>query len=99
MALKAFGYTDMHPVIRKSLAASRELVWEMGDKALYMPCVSPNWNTALACKALLASGVRGDHPALTAAAQWFIDHQIFKPGDWSVKRPDQTGRVGVRIFQ
>jgi squalene-hopene/tetraprenyl-beta-curcumene cyclase len=88
MALKAVGYRNEHPVIRKALEASHELIWEMGDKALYMPCVSPNWNTALACKALLASGVRGDHPALEASAQWFIDRQVFVPGDWSVKRPN-----------
>jgi squalene-hopene/tetraprenyl-beta-curcumene cyclase len=88
MALKAVGFRNEHPVIRKSLEASRELIWEMGDRALYMPCVSPNWNTALACKALLASGMHGDHPALAAATQWFIDHQVFTPGDWSIKRPD-----------
>jgi squalene-hopene/tetraprenyl-beta-curcumene cyclase len=87
MALKAVGYRNQHPAIRKSLEASRELIWEMGDKALYMPCVSPNWNTALACKALLASGMHGDHPALAAAKQWFIDHQVFTSGDWSIKRP------------
>jgi squalene-hopene/tetraprenyl-beta-curcumene cyclase len=88
MALNAVGYRNEHPVIRKSLEASRELVWEMGEQALYMPCVSPNWNTALACKALLASGMRGDHPALGAATRWFIDHQVFTSGDWSIKRPD-----------
>ena len=88
MALRGLGYRDGHPVIRKSIEASRELIWEMGDKALYMPCVSPNWNTALACKALLASGMPGDHPALESATRWFIDHQVFTAGDWSIKRPD-----------
>jgi squalene-hopene/tetraprenyl-beta-curcumene cyclase len=88
MALSAIGYSREHPVIRKALKASRELVWEMGDKALYMPCVSPNWNTALACKAMLASGIPGDHPAIMKAGDWFLDHQIFEPGDWSIKRPD-----------
>lgn len=88
MALKAIGYADGHPVIRRAIEASRELIWEMGDRALYMPCVSPNWNTALAAKALLASGTRPDDPALTGAARWLIDHQIFKRGDWSVKRPE-----------
>ncbi len=87
MALKGFGYRNEHPVIVKSLEASRELVWEKDDKALCMPCVSPNWNTALACKALLASGMGTDHPALEAANKWFIDHQVFTRGDWSIKRP------------
>ncbi|HVN27863.1 MAG TPA: squalene--hopene cyclase, partial [Candidatus Binataceae bacterium] len=89
MALNAVGYRNEHPVIRKALDASRELVWELGEgRALYMPCVSPNWNTALACKALIASGMRGDHPAMRAATRWFIDHQVFVKGDWSVKRPE-----------
>ena len=87
MALKGIGYRNDHPVIRKSIEASRELIWEMGDKALYMPCVSPNWNTALACKALLAAGMSGDHPAFEAATKWFIDRQVFTTGDWSIKRP------------
>jgi squalene-hopene/tetraprenyl-beta-curcumene cyclase len=87
MALKATGYDDQHPVIRNALDASRELVWEMGDRALYMPCVSPNWNTALACKALLAAGVAKDDPALMASTKWLTDHQILKRGDWAVKRP------------
>ena len=88
MALKALGYRNEHPVVRKGLEATRELIWEMGDRALYMPCVSPNWDTALAAKALLDSGMSGDHPALKQSAGWLIEHQIFKKGDWSVKRPD-----------
>lgn len=87
MALVGFGYRRDHPVIAKGVEASRELVWEMGDKALYMPCVSPNWNTALAAKALLASGLAPEHPAVARASRWLIDHQITKPGDWSAKRP------------
>ena len=88
MALKALGYRNEHPVLRKGLDATRELIWEMGDRALYMPCVSPNWDTALAAKALLDSGLNGDHPALKQSSRWLIANQIFKKGDWSVKRPD-----------
>jgi squalene-hopene/tetraprenyl-beta-curcumene cyclase len=88
MALKGLGYRNDHPVIVKALAASRELMWDQGDSILCQPCVSPNWDTALAGKALLDSGVKGDHPAIRNAAQWLIDHQIFKKGDWSIKRPE-----------
>jgi len=66
----------------------RELIWDLGDSIIYQPCVSPNWDTALAAKALLDAGLPGDHPALRGAARWLIDHQIFKRGDWSIKRPD-----------
>jgi squalene-hopene/tetraprenyl-beta-curcumene cyclase len=88
MALKGLGYRNDHPVMVKALEASRELIWDQGDTVLYQPCVSPNWDTALAAKALLDSGLGGDHPALCEAAQWLIAHQIFKKGDWSIKRPE-----------
>ncbi len=87
MALKALGYRSDHPVLKKAIEASRELMWDLGDKTLYMPCVSTNWDTALAAKALLESGLSPQDPALAAAACWLIEHQIFKRGDWSVKRP------------
>jgi squalene-hopene/tetraprenyl-beta-curcumene cyclase len=87
MALKALGYRNDHPVLKKGIDASRELLWEFGDNTLYMPCVSPNWDSALAAKALLDSGIAGDDPAIRKAADWFIERQIFKRGDWAVKRP------------
>jgi squalene-hopene/tetraprenyl-beta-curcumene cyclase len=88
MALKALGYRADHPVLKKALEATRELVWDMGDRAMYMPCVSPNWDTALAAKALLDSGLAPNDPALKRSAQWLIENQIFKKGDWAVKRPN-----------
>lgn len=87
MALKGLGYRNDHPVLNRALEASRELIWDMGDKILYQPCVSPTWDTALAAKALLDSGVPGDLPQLRQASRWLIDRQIFARGDWSVKRP------------
>jgi squalene-hopene/tetraprenyl-beta-curcumene cyclase len=87
MGLKGLGYRLEHPVIRKALAATHELIWELGDKALYQPCVSPVWDTALAAKALLESDFPADHPALKKTAGWLIRNQIFRRGDWSVKRP------------
>jgi squalene-hopene/tetraprenyl-beta-curcumene cyclase len=88
MALKGLGYRNDHPVIAKALEAVKELEWDQGDTILYQPCVSPNWDTALATKALLDSGIPGDHSAIRDSAKWLIDHQIFKKGDWSVKRPN-----------
>ena len=31
MALKALGYRNDHPVIKKALDAARELIWDYGD--------------------------------------------------------------------
>ncbi len=88
MALKGLGYRNDHPVILKAFEAVKELIWDQGDSILYQPCVSPNWDTALAAKALLDSGLAPDHPAIRESAKWLIDHQIFKKGDWSIKRPE-----------
>jgi len=88
MALKGLGYKNEHPVIVKALEAVRELIWDLGDSIIYQPCVSPNWDTALAAKALLDTGLPGDHPAVRDAAKWLVDHQVLKRGDWSIKRPD-----------
>jgi squalene-hopene/tetraprenyl-beta-curcumene cyclase len=87
MALKGLGYRNDHPVMVKALSAARGLIWDQPDSILYQPCLSPNWDTALAAKALLDSGLPGSHPAIRDSAEWLIDHQIFKKGDWSVKRP------------
>jgi squalene-hopene/tetraprenyl-beta-curcumene cyclase len=88
MALKANGYRNDHPVLKRAIEASHELIWHFADHDMYMPCVSVNWDTALAARALLDSGVPGDSPAMKRTAQWFVDHQIFKKGDWSIKRPE-----------
>jgi len=88
MALKGLGYRNDHPVIVKALEAVRELIWDLGESIIYQPCVSPNWDTALAAKALLDAGLPRAHPALRGAAKWLIEHQILRKGDWSVKRPD-----------
>src|SRR5260370_1053770 len=82
MALKANGYRNDHPVLKKAIEASRELIWNFPDCAMYMPCVSVNWDTALAGKALLDSGLPSDHPAPKQTANWFIDHRSFKGVGW-----------------
>ena len=87
MALRALGYGDDHPAVTKGVQAIDDFVMADGDQLFFQPCVSPTWDTALAAKALLDSGLASDHPSLTRAADWLIDNQIFKPGDWSVYNP------------
>ncbi|MGD9765502.1 MAG: squalene--hopene cyclase [Candidatus Binatia bacterium] len=87
MALRALGYPDSHPAVMKGLHAIDDFVSADGDLLFFQPCVSPTWDTALMAKALLDSGLPSDHPALVRAAEWLIDNQIFKRGDWSVYNP------------
>jgi len=86
MALKAAGYPADHPGIAKGIQALDDFLMEIPSGHLIaQPCVSPLWDTALAAKALLDSGMSPDHPALVKAAGWLVDNQIKKPGDWSIK--------------
>ncbi|HUI26116.1 MAG TPA: squalene--hopene cyclase [Candidatus Kryptonia bacterium] len=87
MALRALGYRDEHPAVAKGIQAIDDFLIEHDGQLLFQPCVSPTWDTALACKALLDSGLETDHPALARAADWLIANQIFKPGDWSIYNP------------
>jgi squalene-hopene/tetraprenyl-beta-curcumene cyclase len=89
MALKVAGYPADHPGIVKGIQAVDDFLIEIPSGHLIMqPCVSPVWDTALAAKALLDSGLREDHPALVKAAAWLVDNQIFVPGDWTMKNPE-----------
>ena len=88
MALKAAGYPADHPGVAKGIQAVDDFLMEIPTGKLIMqPCVSPLWDTALAAKALLDSGLPGDHPALVRAAEWLVDNQILEPGDWTIKNP------------
>jgi squalene-hopene/tetraprenyl-beta-curcumene cyclase len=83
------GTDPKDPRVLVAKQALRKLVVDEGDRAWVQPCVSPVWDTALACHAMLEVG---DGPALEAArrgADWLVDRQITDVvGDWAIQRPD-----------
>jgi squalene-hopene/tetraprenyl-beta-curcumene cyclase len=87
MALHALGYPHEHPAMVKGIQAIEDFLMETGGHLLFQPCVSPVWDTVWAVKALLDSGCPSDHPVVIKAANWIIDQQIFRTGDWQVKNP------------
>jgi len=87
MALKMLGYADNHPAVARGIRAIDDFVASDGDQVFFQPCVSPTWDTALASKALLDSGMSADHPALQRASEWLLKNQILKPGDWQIYNP------------
>ncbi|MEU6116700.1 squalene--hopene cyclase [Streptomyces sp. NPDC047117] len=92
IALHLLGYDLKHPVLREGLASlDRFTVWrEDGEGApvrMIEACQSPVWDTCLATIALADAGVPRDHPQLVKAADWMLDEQIDRPGDWTVRRP------------
>ena len=90
IALSALGYRLDHPVVAKGLEGFRQH-WSLpseDDRALRVQaCLSPVWDTCLAMRGLLDSGVPPDHPAVRRAAAWLIREEIRVKGDWAVYRP------------
>src|SRR5437016_10845227 len=87
LALHAVGFAPDHPAMMSGIQGVEDCLVECGGTLMYQPRVSPNWDTALAAKALLDVGLDTAHPALGRAADWLVANQIFRPGDWSVLNP------------
>jgi len=88
LSLNALGYPNDHPAIIKGLDGLANFCIETKDELVLQSCISPVWDTALALKALVDSGVPADHPSLVKGAQWLLDKEVRKPGDWRIKSPD-----------
>uniref|UniRef100_C6E1N3 Squalene-hopene cyclase n=1 Tax=Geobacter sp. (strain M21) TaxID=443144 RepID=C6E1N3_GEOSM len=87
LALNVLGYQNDHPAVEQGLRALANFCIETEDQLVLQSCVSPVWDTALALKALLDAGVPPDHPSLVKGAQWLLDKEVTRPGDWRVKSP------------
>jgi squalene-hopene/tetraprenyl-beta-curcumene cyclase len=97
MMYDAFGKPADYPpraLTRKALA---RLLVEGEHEAYCQPCVSPVWDTSLACHAMLEAGGEGT-PAAKQGLDWLLPRQILDcKGDWAVKQPDV--RPGGWAFQ
>ncbi len=87
LALSSLGHDVSHEPIRKGLEALERFTLEKEEELMLQSCISPVWDTALTSVALLHAGLRKDHPQLIRACRWLASKQIFKKGDWSIKRP------------
>ncbi|MGH9162432.1 MAG: squalene--hopene cyclase [Vicinamibacteraceae bacterium] len=87
IALHLFGYGLDHPVIVQGLASLERYSIRYGDYRMVEASQSPVWDTCLATIALTDAGVRRDHPRLVKAADWLLDQEVGKRGDWATRRP------------
>src|SRR5580698_4288287 len=71
----------------------------IGEHEAYcQPCVSPVWDTALTCHALLEAGGEPTASRARQGLDWLLPRQVLDlKGDWAVKRPDV--RPGGWAFQ
>jgi squalene-hopene/tetraprenyl-beta-curcumene cyclase len=82
------GYPPDHPNCALPTAALRKLLVLDGERSYCQPCVSPVWDTALACHALMEVSDAELSPALRRAHDWLEDKQVLDTvGDWAVTRP------------
>lgn len=88
LALHCLGYANDHPAVAKGLEALANFCIEDEESIVLQSCVSPVWDTALALVALQEANVPLDHPALVKAAQWLLDLEVRRKGDWQVKSPE-----------
>jgi squalene-hopene/tetraprenyl-beta-curcumene cyclase len=68
------------------------------NEAYCQPCVSPVWDTALACHAMLEAGGKDAEASACRGLDWLLPLQVMDVvGDWSARRPDV--RPGGWAFQ
>ena len=87
MALDVLGYPKEHPARVEAVRQFERLMVNDGRRPLFFqPCFSPIWDTGIAMFALGESQPPG--AALARAANWVLEKEIRRKGDWSRKLPD-----------
>lgn len=90
--LDCLGYPSDHPRrIAAKLALEGLLV--VGDRSAWcQTCLSPVWDTGLACLALREVNAQGSLPEVSIALHWLQHKQLLDdPGDWREYRPQLKG--------
>jgi squalene-hopene/tetraprenyl-beta-curcumene cyclase len=93
VALKCLGYPDGSTEVQYCRRQLQDLALE--DKASgttrIQPAKSPVGDTAMAVRALAASGLRPDHAAIRPAIRWLLGRQVRRRGDWAEKVAVEPG--------
>jgi squalene-hopene/tetraprenyl-beta-curcumene cyclase len=87
MALKCLAYPMHHPAVRLGLEAVHRFAIEDAKSLRLQSCVSPIWDTANSCLALLEGGLPAEHEAVRSATEWLWSKQTGEKGDWTLKNP------------
>jgi squalene-hopene/tetraprenyl-beta-curcumene cyclase len=96
MMFDCLGYPPEHPYRTIARRSVEKLLVVKDDEAYCQPCVSPVWDTSLACHALLE--VQDTDDAVARALEWLKPLQVLDvKGDWAEERPHV--RPGGWAFQ
>lgn len=91
-ALDCLGYSPDHPYCLTARQALEKLLVINDQSAYCQPCVSPVWDTALACLALQELDDHRARAALRRGLDWLQGQQLLEnPGDWRRYRPELKG--------
>lgn len=84
----ALGYQRQDRRMVQVLKAIDKLLVVRDDEAYCQPCVSPVWDTGLACHALMEAGGETIAPRVRAALAWLEPLQVTDvAGDWAAQKP------------
>jgi squalene-hopene/tetraprenyl-beta-curcumene cyclase len=98
MMFDCLGFPPDHPNCLAPAKALRKLLVNDGERVYCQPCVSPVWDTALTCHALMEVGERRLDPAIRRGLDWLEKRQVLDTiGDWASARPGL--RPGGWAFQ
>jgi squalene-hopene/tetraprenyl-beta-curcumene cyclase len=98
MMYDALGYPPEHPQRAIARASIEKLLSVYGDEAYCQPCLSPIWDTGLACHALLETGDADGVRCAMKGLDWLRPRQVLDvKGDWIARRPHV--RPGGWAFQ
>jgi squalene-hopene/tetraprenyl-beta-curcumene cyclase len=98
MMFDALGYPRDHRHLVMARKAIDKLLVVTREEAYCQPCVSPVWDTVLACEALLEVGGRHVRAAARDGLSWLEARQVLETvGDWADQRPHV--RPGGWAFQ
>ncbi|MFZ0606414.1 MAG: squalene--hopene cyclase [Xanthobacteraceae bacterium] len=98
MMYDALGYAENHPQRAIARRSIDKLLAVHDDETYCQPCVSPIWDTGLACHALLEVGGDQINAQVKRGLDWLKPMQVLDvKGDWTAQRPDL--RPGGWAFQ
>jgi squalene-hopene/tetraprenyl-beta-curcumene cyclase len=98
MMYSALGKPADYPPRAATRRGLDKLIAYDGNEAYCQPCLSPVWDTSLACHAMFEAGGGEASRAAKRGLDWLLPRQVLNvKGDWAVKRPDV--RPGGWAFQ
>jgi squalene-hopene/tetraprenyl-beta-curcumene cyclase len=87
MMFDVLGYPEDHPHRAIARASVEKLRVLKEEEAYCQPCVSPVWDTALACHAMLETGNDAAVASARRGLDWLVPKQVTDvAGDWAARR-------------